>query len=498
MPLYKAKGQGAGNIFVTNITGAGNISITRNDVPNEESVQSVSLENKNNITINVEWDRSNQYEGLPTVNGVEVIRTSKTGSSYLGYAIISNIEESIGAMNGNSSAIVPVISLNKPTVSSQFTGSYPGTQTELKENDEMTISFTPSEPITAVEIQNFGACKFKSQISGSLTVQSIIADRGNVLQTLDARIRVKNVAGTWSDWTGTLGNVECNNLHPSIVFGAITYPANQQAIKNVETVSVVGTCSDYDDILYSSSEVSIDNLTTYEETKTNVARLTGDYNVMVPNYTISCTRTANDANTINSTIIKIAHIASIVETSHSAYFRSGGADGTNVQTHTISLITSQLLIEPPTIEALPKGTWVGEFIGAGTTWTRDMLVDDVLLKGTYSFGALNAVNLSGLITTTYTGSNDYVLKGFVSRQIPLQAFTNAISINTQTTNYDNVTMTWSFKDLPNKRPLGTTAPPDPGSWSIPTLGLNPTLLTILDTPATQASSQESIITVEET
>ncbi|MCP4264613.1 MAG: hypothetical protein GY777_03395, partial [Candidatus Brocadiaceae bacterium] len=80
------------NIFVTNITGSGNIIVTRRDSPNEEDIISVSLENLTNITVEIEWDRSNTYEGLPSINGVDVTRTSKAGGTYTGTATIPLVE----------------------------------------------------------------------------------------------------------------------------------------------------------------------------------------------------------------------------------------------------------------------------------------------------------------------------------------------------------------------------------------------------------------------
>ena len=74
---------------------------------------------------------------------------------------------------------------------------------------------------------------------------------------------------------------------------------------------------------------------------------------------------------------------------------------------------------------------------------------------------------------------------------------NEVNINTSVLDYTKMTLSWVIKSLPNRRAVGTTATPDPDSWSINSLSVNPTIVRILDTAATQSSSQATNVTVEE-
>jgi len=495
MPLYKAHSN-VENIFVTNVTSPNHINMVRKPSPNEEVVLSISMENKTNVTVHVEWDRSEQYEGLPTINEVDVIRTAKNGGTYSGYVTFSSLTE-IKVIYGKVSAEVEVVSLNKPTITCEFKYDYPGQQTELKEDDRYYIETTSSDPIIITEVQAYGACKAQTQYNSSILIYTVIANKGNVVQNLRGRVRVQNPQGIWSDWAYTSNTVKCNNLHPTIDFEEPLYPFGQEALKDSEEAMVTGYCDDFDTIQYSSPHVSIPDPNYHEDMKT-VTRTSGDYNIS-ENYTIQCTRNANASSTTASTIIKIAHVPCTVSIAlPNAYMRSGGNDGTSVQTHVAVLTPSQELLEAPTIAALPMASWSGEFTFASPpVWYRDILVHDNNTNGTYSFGTLSAKNLAGKITTTYTGSTNYTIKGFVQRAIALPAFQNEVNMNVEATNYTNISMTWNFKNLPNKRAVGTIAVPDSDSWCLNTLGTNPTIIRILDTPAAQSSSQESTITIEE-
>jgi hypothetical protein len=119
-------------------------------------------------------------------------------------------------------------------------------------------------------------------------------------------------------------------------------------------------------------------------------------------------------------------------------------------------------------------------------------------KGTYSWGSIAATNLAGILTSVITGDSDYVIGGFVSRTINLNAYENTASINTEASNYNNVSITWSTKQLINKRPVGTSVTPDSNSWCLDALNKNPATIRILDTAATGACSVPTTITIQET
>lgn len=399
--------------------------------------------------------------------------------------------------------------------SAYFYGGYPGSQTELKANDTFNFHVDTDVPIVSIEIDNFGAFNASTTsvtagTSHNLT-NRVIADRGTSVQTLGARVRVQKANGSYSAWflttsqgsTDAQYTVKLNNLYPSISIGSITYPNSQQALKDSEQATVSNTVSNFDLISYTSpnSDLSITSSTTYQTSKT-VTRSAGNYNISTNNFRITATRNANNAVTINSsTVVKIAHAAPTLTVSvPAARLRTGGNDGTSTPSYTITITATQELISAPTL-SIPSGggTWLGGgFSGSGTTWTRSIQISDSLTKTTYTWGAISATNLAGKVVTSITTGPTYVIGGFLSRIVSLAAFANEVNINTSVSDYSKMTISWVIKVLPNKRAVGTTATPDPDSWTINSLGVNPTIVRILDTAATQSSSQATDVTVEET
>ena len=397
-----------------------------------------------------------------------------------------------------------------------FYGGYPisPSQTELKAGDTFNFHVDTDVPIVSIEIDNFGAFNASTTsvtagTSHNLTSR-VIADRGTSTQALGARVRVQKANGSYSAWflTTSQGStdgqytVKLNNLYPSISVSTITYPVGQQALKDSEQATVSNTVSSFDVISYTSpnSDLTITNSSTYETTKT-VTRSAGNYNVSSNNFRITATRNANNAVTTNSsTVVKIAHTAPTLTVSvPAARLRTGGNDGTSAQSYTVTITATQQLLSAPTLSVPAGGGTLGSFGGSATTWTATLSnINDNLTKGTYTWGAISATNLAGKVVTTITTGPTYVIGGFLSRTVSLAAFANEVNINTSVLDYTKMTLSWVIKSLPNRRAVGTTATPDPDSWSINSLSVNPTIVRILDTAATQSSSQATNVTVEET
>jgi hypothetical protein len=462
-----------------------------------------------------------------TVNGQNVSfggSHASTGSSNSLFTGSANISlpggGNVVALHEDGTSVSAVVATDTPPVITalNFTGGYPGSQSELKENDTFQIFVQADLAFTSIEVDDIEACK--SQTTGvasttSTTFTATIADRGTSNVARPARVRVRKASGTYSDWLytndggGTANGddlVNCNNLYPSvdlIIQGGITYPATQSAIKDFETVTIHSTVTDFDTITYSSpnGDLSIPNVNTYQENKALVACTSpGNYNVSTPNYQIVATKTANDAVTSESGVVFVADIqATLTVTEPATRLRSGGNDGTAVQPYAITITSDQDLSNAPTLVAGSEGTFTGGgFTGGPTVWTRTFQVHDDDTKGSYAWGSIAATNLAGILTNTITGDSNYTLGGFVSRGITLAAFANTADMNVEATTYANVALSWSVKSLPNKRAVGTVATPDANSWALDTLNTNPTTIRILDTAATGSSSSPTTITIEET
>ena len=338
----------------------------------------------------------------------------------------------------------------------------------------------------------------------------LIADRGNTTQALGAKVRVQKANGSYSDWflTTSQGSTDgqytlkLNNTYPSISIGSITYPASQQALKNNEQATVSNTVSNFDTISYTSpnSDLIITSSSTYQTNKT-VTRSAGNYNINTNNFRITATRNANNAVTIDSsTVVKIANTSPTltVSTNSGQRLRTGGNDGTSTPSYTVVITATQELLSAPTLSAPSGGGTIGSFAGSGTTWTATLSnINDNLTKGTYTWGAISATNLAGKVVTTISTGTTYIIGGFLSRIVSLAAFANEVNINTSVSDFSKMTLSWEIKSLPNRRAIGTL-PPDADSWTINSVGVNPTTVIILDTAATQSSSAATNVTVEET
>jgi len=390
-----------------------------------------------------------------------------------------------------------------------FTGGYPGTQTELKVNDYFDLNVVSDIAIVTIEVDNFGA--FQADTFGvasglNHTITGTIANRGTSVQNLGARVRVQKSTGSWSAWflTTSAGStdgthtVKLNNLFPSVNIGTITYPVTQSALKDSETATVANTVSNQSTISYTSGngDLLISNSTAYEPSKT-VTRNGGNYNISANNFTITATRTPNNAVTAVSTVVFIANVLPVINLSLPySRLRSGGNDGTSAQNYTVTLNSNQRLISAPTLNA-GGGTLTNSFTGGPSTWTRNIQIDDDDTKGSFSFSSLSAMNLSNMEQTVINSGASYTLGGFVSRSIALAAFIAEANMNVAVDTYSKTTLSWSFKPSLTIRAALNSTPPIVDNWCVVATDTNPTTIRILDTSAVAASSQESTITIEE-
>ena len=515
-----------GAVFIYNmVPDTGNISITFGEDGNKV-VSAVASIDVTQVTCYVfAYSGHSNIRPSVEINNQSVswaTSVSKDPVAYLGTTTLPISGTFLAIHEDGASHSVNVTADAKPIISSvSFVNGYPGSQTELKSGDIFDINVVADIDFINIQVdaqRAFTYVQTNSVASGSnRTSTFIIGDRGDTSHTYPARVRVQKSTDTWGDWVWTNGTgnidsgldgsdvVALNNLFPSVesmTQSSITYPSSQQAIKNAEQVTVHSTCSNFDIITYSSptGELTISGTGMYQEDKTPVTRNSGGYNVTSINYRIVCVRNANAASVTENLVVYIANDACTVTMSEPyAYLRSGGNDGTSAQNYNITLTASQRLLSTPTISVPPAnaGVWIGSFTGGSVIWTRVLQVHDDDIKAVYDYGTLSAINLANVETTTYIGSSSYILRGFVSRDIELQAFFNEVNMNVEAITYANVSMVWSAKSLPNKRTVGTTATPDANSWCLNTLGTNPTLIRILDTAATDSQSQASTITIQE-
>lgn len=306
-----------------------------------------------------------------------------------------------------------------PTIiSAQFEGSYPGTQTELKENDSFSYSVVADQPFVFLEIENYGA--YKAAVidiaeAGSYNNSALIANRGNVPQNLPFRVRVKSASGSYSPWFTSTNTVTLNNAKPVISIGSTAYPSGQQALKNDETATINVSITGFDSAEYISSELEVTLPLSYEQHKL-VKRVGGTYNVSSNNLTVRARKDSNNSESVANLLVKIANVAPVVSVATSATrLRSGIV----AQNYTVNLSSNQHLLSAPSLSA-PTGTLIGSWSGSGSLWQRTISIDDSDSKGTFTWQNVIAIGLSGLQAVDPNSS--YVIGGFTRRTITIPAW----------------------------------------------------------------------------
>lgn len=441
------------------------------------------------------------------VNSIPVTMTEEPNGSFIGTVEIDlNDEVTVTALHFDGpSATCTVDSDTKPMIlSAQFINGYPNGQTELKQNDTFDFNISTNVEIVEVQIDNYGAFynnTYTVSPTTNATVTGTIANRGNTTHDFGAKVRVIKNTGSkseyfMSDMFGTIdgvNTVKLNNVKPTITFDSIQYPSSQQALKNSETAVVNLTITNGDSAVYSSpnNELSITLPSTINTIK-QVQRIGGSYNITVPNFRVVATRSANGTTSTSDTIVNIANVPCTLAVTEPYARLRFGAD------YNITITANQNLLSAPTLTAGSQGTFIGSgFTGSNKIWSRSLSITDTMIAGTYTWGAISATNLAGIVTTTITGDNTYTIGGFTPRTITLNGYQNEALINITVTDYSKLSIQWSVKDLPNKRAVGTTTIPDPNSWCIHSLNSSPTKIRILDVAATLASSIPTTIIVEE-
>ncbi len=439
-----------GAIFITDIvpTGAGNVYTKQY----EDGIVLTSVNSDVDlVTVTVRAERGNtHYIPQATVNGVAVTGMALVNANddyYEGTADIdmnSLIEISAIHEDGATDTCVFVKDAAPEIQTLVFTGSYPGTQSELKEDDVVSFQVTTDIDVVEVQIINDNAGAGKGQTHTGLTAGKShtltmnVKDQGNTVSDRPIFVRVKTAAGSWSDiiasnkdggTTDLVDIVKLNNLKPSVSIGAVTYPASQSAIKATEQATVANTVTDYTTITYSSlngssgtPELTITDANVYNSTKT-VERLTGDYNISNDNLKITAHRAENDSTTTATKVVQIADADPVIDISSPTRLRSGGSLGTSAQNHSITIASDQE-ITAPTLDA-DKGVWQGgAFTGGPTSYSRNLQINDAVVKGAGVFSNLSVTNLANKTISVINSGSAYTVGGFVKRTMTIAAWTN--------------------------------------------------------------------------
>lgn len=532
-------------------------NMTISDYPTYSGVQQDHFKSGDDIDITIEFDQNDvssvRFQGNvtgSTSRSVTVASNSATVTVPCATTLhgTGNLE-SISAYATNAlgtegpgyttSSDIPV--MRGPQITNMTVGSYPGSQTELKNNDKITITcefdtMNVNRMVFSGQGWSNGSDQTKTttvsnmSASAEFTINNSSITTGNEYEFYMGAYKNGHHTGHFEYDSGTYVSdafmngqtIIINNQGPTYGGFNVVYPDNtgsggyaQQALKNTEDADVtiiasnVGANPTYQ---YSSNgQLSIPDQA-YSATKTvsRISNSTG-WNDSSYNYTLQVTRAENNKTTQTSLVVKIADTNPqiTVTPNNNNRMQSGGNDGTTIKDHNIRMNSDQPLLQAPTLTA-PHGDLTAFSWSSGTeTFNATMSVSDNYNKGVHTWGALEAVNLAGRVVTNITGNDTYEFGGFRSRDVTLEAFKNEATIDVLWTDYNKINLTWRVPSpgggyqtmsLPTRAAAGTSDdPPTVGAWCMaeasPTA--HPVTIRILDTSQTGAVSQDSLITIEE-
>lgn len=332
-----------------------------------------------------------------------------------------------------------------PVVDVLSFGSLPGSQTELKAGDTITVTGRVQNTATYAEIVAGGAAgalavmavgAVDSFSTGYKTITATVTiGAATGLQTVQARAR--NALGTFGANFTTTNSVTLNQTYPTIGARTITYPNGQQALKGTDTATVAATVTNQNTISYTATNMSVANPTTYAASKT-VTRTNGTYSYGVNNYTITATKTSNGAVTTAQSAVTIANsapTAAITITGNPARLQSSAAGVDYV----VTITADQRLLSAPSVTA-SSGTWQGAgWVGSGAAWTRTLRIIDSDPKGTQTFSNLSLTGLAGVTGSVISTGSGYTVGGFATRTITFPAFARFAPIGTSVVDITKVT-----------------------------------------------------------
>ena len=387
-----------------------------------------------NVTVSVlAVTAGTSFKPTVTVNDVEATLTRNaltdvwTGTAAI--TLTGSSPHTVTATHSEGATDAATVTIEAAPVISQleFSGAYSQgvDQTEHAAGQTLSLTVSSLTPFVELEVIADGTTAtqavsqtFAATTSKTLTVT--VANHGNTPTAYPAKVRIRNANGTWSVVTASNASasvdgtnvITLNNTQPSLVFGAITYPASQFALKGSESATVAVTESNVDTVSYSSpnSELSITNPTTGGN-KT-VSRIAGGYNIATNNLSVTVDKTSNATTATFSTVVWIANTAPVITvTTPAARLRSP-------QNHTISINSNQRTQATPTLNA-SVGTFGGSWTTAnnGLTWTRSLAIADSDTKGAANFSGLSITNLAGIEVTAITTGAAYTVGGFVQRTL---------------------------------------------------------------------------------
>ena len=440
-------------------------------------------------------------------------RVDTQSTSIVNLPIKISAKNSFGTEGNQHTSINTIPCRHGPEITGMSFGSYPGVQSELKNNDtiDITLEFDTNN-VTQVNFYNSnsyandGSTRSVTPTNRQATTTLKIGTNTTTVQSLYVRARPRGVNSNWGTYTNSSATLQVNNVYPTFNGYNVVYPTGQQALKGTESATVtlnVGNQGASPTYTYNSvlGDVVIPSINAYTSAKVVSCTNPGVYRPNTNNYRLTVNREENDSTSTYNGVIKIADKApSLTVTYPGNRMRSGGNDGTSVQTYQIQMTSDQQLQSFSMNSASTAGTLDGSWVGSNsnTIWRRNLKVSDDDSKGTFNWQLPVAKNLAGTEIQQVTTGGSYTLGGFVSRTLAVASQGWQVSANVEAVTYNKVQISWSKKNLSTRASIGDVSRPQTAAWSLDRLSPKPITVNILDSGASNASSSPTTLTIEET
>ena len=441
----------AAPVFVTDVTNGGdgivgNKSYLSGTVPANVVVTEATSDD-DSVTIHVMAEGGRFYSPTLTIHGnpslpnnegqtisltpdVHDIRTFHGQITVSGISVDTDIM--ISSDTGADAPLRIFRAAGGPSVLEFTIGDYPGTQTAARENQVMTITGVVDNDTTSIDILNYGAAKSTTNATvvfgaddsdsfGFKTFSTQFTVSDNVGELAVQLVALNNL-GTRGNIQQSLNTIVLDQLFPSVNTIAIGYPNGQEALKGTEqaTISfdlVNTTRSDYtigSSLTLVSGNLDGSELLTVQGT--GVGDMTTGHNV-----TIVARRPENDTITSVTLLVKTAntaHTNAISIEGNPTRLKSSPSG----EQYTVYL-TSSAELDPdiaPTISA-PSGSLSGLTMISSNQWRVILTIDDNSNRGSFDFGNIRTVGVSGL-ESLGASNTSYDVGGFTIRTLTIPLY----------------------------------------------------------------------------
>jgi hypothetical protein len=428
-----------------------------------EDVDSISLDGGNDTATSNITDQSvtvtTNGDGTSTVTFNATVDTTLTSTTSVPIKISAKNSFGTEGDEYTSTSTVPV--RQGPDITDVTFGSYPGSQTELKDGDTiaMTVTFDTNN-VSQVQLASGNSYASASQtknvtpITLGATTTITIDTSVTTVQDQPVRIRAKGGNNNYGNYINSSNELTVNNVSPSFSGFSVSYPASQTALKDTETADVtltitnVGSSPTY---TYSDprSEITIPDTSVYANTKTVTCDNTGAYNISNNNFRVVVNRAENNkSSTYSSGVVQIADVLpSLTISVPGSRLRSGGDENTSTQTYQVTVTSNQELDSFEMSAAGSAGTLLGSWSSSNSdkTWNRNIQISDSDLKGTFNWASISATNLADSTQASANTGSTYTLGGFVQRSLVVTALSRTRAIGTNVADVTELSASETFR-----------------------------------------------------